>query len=93
MSFLILLVSLTHITLEAQTTSGPQAAVDLTAPALRAHANLPKYFRSGPPLTQDLAETRVTAASKGIPWKGLHFIVNDGDNLAGFTKAGAVKLY
>ena len=84
MAFLILLVSLTHITLEAQT---------LTAPALHAHANLPKYFRSGPPLTQDLAEARVTAASKGLPWKGLHFIVNDGDNLAGFTKEGAVKLY
>ena len=68
-------------------------AQTLTAPALHAHANLPKYFRSGPPLTQDLAEARVTAASKGIPWKGLHFIVSDGDNLAGFTKEGAVKLY
>ena len=93
MTCLIFVISLMHITLEAQTTSGPEAAVDLTAPTLRAHANLPKYFRSGPPLTQDLAEARVTAAAKGIPWKGLHFIVNDSDNLSGFTKAGALKLY
>ena len=90
---LLFIVAFANITLLAQTTSSPQAAVDLTAPALRAHANLPKYFRSGRPLTQDLAEARVTAASRGIPWKGLRFIVNDGDNLAGFTKIGALQLY
>lgn len=89
----VLLVALVNVTLLAQTAPNPQDTVDLSSPAFSFHANLPRYFRSGPPLAQELSEARVGAALKGIPWKGLHFIVNDADNLSGFTKAGASALY
>ena len=67
--------------------------VDLNSPALSANAQLPKYFRSGPPLAESLANARSGAAARGIAWKGLQFIMYDAENLAGFTSAGAVQRY
>ena len=67
--------------------------VDLNSPALSANAQLPKYFRSGPPLAEALAYARSGAGARGIAWKGLQFIVYDAENLAGFTSAGAVLKY
>lgn len=70
-----------------------QPTADLDSPKLRAHANLPKYFRAGPPLTTDLANARVGAASRGIAWRGLDFVVYDADNIAELTATGAEQLY
>ena len=85
---LLLVSAVANVASLAQTTS-----VDLNSPTLRAHAQLPKYYRGGPPLAESLTEARTNAASRGIPWKGLHFIVSDAENLAGFTSVGAVQRY
>jgi hypothetical protein len=75
------------------TSSLAQTATSLDDQILRAHARLPKYFRSGPPLAQVLSEARVDATSKGMPWKGLDFIVHDSENIRAFTPTGAVNRY
>ncbi len=67
--------------------------VDLKSPVLSANAQLPKYFRSGPPLAETLATARSGAAARGIEWKGLQFIMYDAENLAGFTSTGAIQRY
>lgn len=70
-----------------------QTPADLSAPALRFHADLPRYFRAGPPIEQLLSEARAGAASKGIVWKGLDFVTSDAHRVSGFTATGAEELY
>src|SRR4051812_19513440 len=81
------------VSLIAQTTSPPPADADLTAPALQSHSHLPRYFRAGGQIKQELAEARAGAAQRGIPWKGLSFVVNDAENLGGLTPAITQQIY
>lgn len=74
-------------------TLNAQTSPDLTSAALRLHANLPRYFRGGPSVDELLSEARAGAASKGIPWKGLDFIVSDADRVSGFTDTGVQRIY
>ena len=76
-----------------QTTTSPPT-FNLSSPSLAAHANLPQHQLAGRNLTEALADTRLLANSKGIPWKGLDLIVSDGPgNLAGFSQEALMKLY
>jgi hypothetical protein len=86
-------VLLASVSLIAQNPQTPPPTADLTIPALRAHASLPRYFRAGPSLAQDLADARAGAAQRNIVWKGLSFFVNDAENLGGLTPAVAREIY
>jgi hypothetical protein len=70
-----------------------QTGIDLSSPVLQANADLPQYFRAGPPIQQLLAEARANAVQKGIAWKGLIVEVSDADRVAGFSASSASNTY
>lgn len=46
-------------------TSDSNTAADLTNVTLRQHSKLPKYFRAGPPIEQELAQAKETLLKGG----------------------------
>ena len=77
----------------AQPPSNPKPSSDLSSPSLAMHGRLPRYFRSGPPIAEELAAARAGAAPKNIQWKGLRFLVHDADSLKDITNSGAEAIY
>lgn len=89
---MLLLFLMNQISL-AQPLSNLKPSSDLSSPSLAMHGRLPRYFRSGPPIAEELAAARAGAASKNIQWKGLRFLVHDADSLKSITNSGAEAIY
>lgn len=90
----VLMVAVVVNVASTQTASAQPATVDLTAPKLRANANLAEHNLRGVSLSESLLNGRALAASKGLRWKGMDHVVSDeAGNLAGFNKVSLLQLY
>jgi hypothetical protein len=67
--------------------------VDLAAPALNAHASLPRYNPPGPPLSDSLVKGRQLATEKGVPWKGVRWITPDEVGNTSLNPTSVLQLY